>query len=220
MSWLCKCGLKNSGLNESGSCAKAFNESIRLHYQVSQNQPDKFQAIVVNIGLYMTEQEELFAKFYSQDKILVKDMDSVQLREHREELAKIAFEAKARLVATDDEVRERHAKSGKGKEWILPVDEHSPVNNDAINTPKIRQARMNKIEKLKSQLKDAGLDDEIIKGMIQNIERKATEKDVKAITFNRPSVEQNIVVVDVKKDSNSSEVSKEPFDPSKLFGKG
>jgi len=164
----------------------------------------------------LTKEEELFSKFYNQEKILVKDMDDVMLRDHRNELSQIAFEAKARLIATDDEGRERSSKSSKGKEWLIPAD-GSQVNTDAIAVVKTRAARMNKIEKLRKQLEEAGLDDETVNEMVKNLERKATEKDVKAITFNKPTVEQSIVMVDVKKEINDE--PRAAFDPSSLFGK-
>lgn len=163
----------------------------------------------------MTEQEELFAKFYNQEKILVKDMDAVALRDHRNELAKIAFEAKARLVATDEETRERNAKSKNGKEWLLNADQTQPNDNpDLINVPKIRAARMNKMEKMRKQLQSAGLDEDVINVMIREMERKATEKDVKAITFNKPTTEQAVVVVETKKPESNGEA----FNPASLFG--
>jgi hypothetical protein len=176
------------------------------------------RGIYFNYGIYgvtvMTDQEELFAKFYNQEKLLVKDMDSVQLREHRDELSTIAFEAKARLVATDDEARERN-KSSKSKEWILPVD-NSQVDSDAVSAVKVRAGRMNKIEKLRSQLLAAGIDEDTVKEMVKNLERKATEKDMKAIVFNKPSTEQAVVMVDVTKSNNGE--PKEPFNPASLFG--
>lgn len=216
MSWLCKCGLINSGLNESGSCSSAFRDG-KEHYQITPNEPDFIQAVVATqdlrlIGINMTEREDLFVKFYNAEKILVKDMDSVQLREHREQLSQIALEAKARLQADDDESRERNAKS-KNKEWQLS-DSSVQSNSDAINAPKIRKERMTKLDKMKEQLINAGIDEETVAEMMKNMERKATEKDVKAITFNRPAVEQNIVIVKTKRDDNGE--VKAPFNPASL----
>jgi hypothetical protein len=218
MTWLCKCGLKNSGLNESGSCSAAFNDGCE-HYQITANKPDYWQALIIarefRLEFNMTEQEELFAKFYNQDRILVRDMDAVQLREHRDELSKIAFEAKARLVATDDEVRERNLKVTKNKEWLTTTDANH-VDTDAINVVAARKSRLSKMDKMRAQLLGAGIDEDTVNEMVKNLERKATEKDVKAITFNVPSVEQKIVVVAaIKADSNDDK----PFNPSSLFGK-
>lgn len=129
----------------------------------------------------MTPQEELFSKFYNQEKILVKDMDRDQLRTHRDELSIIAFEAKARLGAIDDEARERN-KSVKNKDWLITTDT-TDLSRDAINAPKIRQARMSKMDKLRDQLLAAGLDEDTVKQMMRDLETKATEKDANAITF-------------------------------------
>lgn len=97
----------------------------------------------------MTSAEELFAKFFSGEKMLVQSMDDLQLRAHREELQKIAFEARARLTAVDDEGRERGAKRKKGFQTSVEVDEAS---SDLINTVKERQKKLTKIERLVEKL--------------------------------------------------------------------
>lgn len=211
--WACHCGYHwNPG--RLTKCANDPADTSSEHYQVSSNTIDWTMSSDIRVELLiMTDQEELFAKFYNQEAILVKDMDISQLRSHRDELAKIAFEAKARLVKVDDETRERSAKS-KNKEWIVPTD-NNHVDSEALAAVKTRTTRMNKIEKLQSQLLAAGIDDETVKEMIRNVERKATEGSVKAITFNKPVVEQAVVVVDVKK----PEETKEAFNPASLFSK-
>jgi hypothetical protein len=162
----------------------------------------------------MTPQEELFAKFYNHEKVLVKDMDHIQLRTHREELQEIAFEAKARLVAADDETRERKAKTNN-KEWLV-TDTQQPYDvSAAINVVKTRAARMSKMDKMRKQLEDAGIDNETIKVMIGNLEQKATDTKLKTVTFNKPSVE--VSAVQVKEQPNGS--NQTPFDPTALkFG--
>jgi hypothetical protein len=165
----------------------------------------------------MTPQEELFAKFYNQEKILVKDMDVTTLREHRDELSKIAFEAKARLVAADDETRERGSKT-KNKEWLVTTDT-SQSSTDAINAVQARAKRLSKMDKIQKDLLAAGIDEETVKEMVRNLERKATEKQVKTITFNKPTVEVTAVTVEVNKPSVSNGEVKEPFNPANLkFG--
>ncbi len=210
MSWLCKCGLINTGLNYT--CA-AKQQTWFEHYQISSNTSDFLTSVIAGkeLGL-MTPQEELFAKFYNQEKILVKDMDTVQLREHREQLSQIAFEAKARLVAADDEGRDRNAKT-KGKEWLVTVDS-TVVSSDAINAVKQRAARMSKMDKLRMQLLTAGIDEDTVKEMVANMERKATEKNLKTVTFEKQTTE--IAVVTVKTSKPEINGNKEPFDPSTL----
>lgn len=164
----------------------------------------------------MTPQEELFAKFYNHEKVLVKDMDVVQLREHREELQKIAFEAKARLVAADDEARERKAKTSN-KEWLVTDAKPDYDVSNAINVVKKRAERMSKMDKLRKQLEAAGIDEATIKEMVGNLEKKATEGKLKTVTFQKPTVE--VSAVQVKAEKNGDDTPKTPFNPASLvFG--
>lgn len=108
----------------------------------------------------MTPQEELFAGFFRDEKVLVKDMGILELRAHREELAKIAFEARARLTAVDDEERDRKAKARKdgkptGFSTSLQTDE---LTTNAINKIKERQRKLTKQEKLLEGMKKLGID--------------------------------------------------------------
>lgn len=151
----------------------------------------------------MTEQEELFKKFFNSEKLLVKDMDDIQLRDHRDELSRIAFEAKARLVAADEETRSRKPK----REWLVTTEDADVNVSEAINAVKTRKARMTKMDKLAEQLLKTGIDQKTVNGMIKDMEAKASGK--KLITFNKKTEEMSAVEVD----------SVEPFDPSKLkFG--
>lgn len=217
MSWLCACGLVNSGLNED--CPGKLNEHIvgDKHHQISPNKLDWHQ---ISVGIrelrreqqQMTPEEELFSKFYNHEKILVKDMDIIQLREHREELSKIAFEAKARLRASDDETRDRTAKT-KTKEWLTSI-EGDQSTSDVINVVEARKKRMSKMDKLRKDLLAGGIDEATVNEMIKNLEKKATDSNLKTVTFNKPSVEISAVQVEVKK-----EEPKEPFNPLSIkFG--
>lgn len=108
----------------------------------------------------VTPQEELFALFFNSEKIAVVEMTILELRAHREELAKIAFEARARLAAVDDEDRTRKARTTKEKgptgfSTSLQTDE---VTTDAINRIKERQKKMSKQEKLVDQMVKLGMD--------------------------------------------------------------
>jgi hypothetical protein len=143
MSWLCSCGLLNSGLNEQ--CAASNQTHFgNSHGQVTENNPDWVMAATAAMELSMTPQEELYAKFYNRGKILVKDMDMLQLREHIDTLQGIAFEARATVSAAIDELKERKAKVSN-KEWLV-TDSKPDVNvTDAINVVKQRAARMSKM---------------------------------------------------------------------------
>lgn len=171
---------------------------------------------VLGYGLYtltgkennqMTREEELFAKFFNEHKIVVKDMEMATLREHRGTLADIALEAKAKCSAADEELRERKAKTSK-KEWLIT---DQPVT-DLINVPAVRQKRMSKMDKLKKQLQDIGIADGIVKDITRNLEQKATDPKLKTITFKRPSTE--IHAVQVKAEPNGE--PKKPFNPASL----
>lgn len=195
--WNCtKCKQYNDILNLAcWNCKQDKPEWVTTFYQIRV----EFQRGIFygrGFGDIMTDQEKLFRDFYNREKIFVKDMDIVQLREHREKLSKIAFEAKARLRAVDDENQERGSKT-KNKEWLTTVDTNQNVS-DAINVVKTRQARLSQMDKLKKQLEAAGIDDDTIKEMIRNMERKATESGVKAITFAKPKAPVEIAIEEAK----------------------
>lgn len=221
MSWFCSCGCKNTGIADT--CVLTSLRRDVEHRQVSSNTPDFLMTLVASreAGLVerksMTEQEELYARFYNKGKILVADMDMTQLREHRETLSQIAFEAKATLAAADDELRERKAKSSvKNKEWLVTPTGPDQTTSDAINAVAVRKARMSKMDKLRADLLKS-LDEETVNEMIAQLERKATEKNLKAVTFTKPATETGVVTVQVAKSAPSNGEVK-PFDPSALFG--
>jgi len=225
MSWFCSCGCHNIGLAES--CVMTSLRRDKLHLQVSTNTPDFTRVLrdsselnLIRGWKVMTEQEELYSKFFNKGKLLVADMDLTQLREHRETLAQIAFEAKATLAAADDELRERKAKSSvKGKEWLVTPTGPDQTTSDAINAVAVRKQRMSKMDKLRNDLLKS-LDEETVNEMIAQLERKATEKNLKTVTFNKPVVEQAAVTVQVAKPSEPKNSEAKPaFDPSKLFAK-
>lgn len=158
------------------------------------------------------DNEKLFAQYYNKGKLLVCDMDDTEIREHREKLRLIATEAKAHLMATDDDIRERGAKKKlKDKTWLVSV-ETDRASSDAINVVQARKSRMSKLDRIKSDLEKAGFDDAIIKEMMRGMEKRATDKTLKTITFSKP--ENTTAVIQVV-----SNEPKEPFDPSSLnFG--
>jgi len=190
--WRCSCGIVNAGIL-NGECSAAKNWRSIQHQQVSANTLDLFRIQFalrqVEKGLEkrdMTPNEELFATYYNRGKILVKDMDDTALREHREQLRQIATEAKAQLLASDDEIRERQARKGP-KQWLVTTDTSQSVS-DAINVVEKRRARMTKMDKLRQQLVDIGIEDSIIKETIGNLERKATESSLKSISFGKKKI--------------------------------
>jgi len=153
--WNCpKCNEELGELN--GFCEFCYIDNGSLVYN-----PDKYYIRDIRIPHIceagdkpMTPQEELFAQLFNHEKSLVKDMDTLSLRAHREELSKIAFEARARLTAVDDEEQGRKRKSAKangpaGFERNLNIDE---ATTEAINTIKERQKRLTGKEKMLANL--------------------------------------------------------------------
>jgi hypothetical protein len=112
-------------------------------------------SITVGGAKPMTPQEELFAKLFNHEKSLVQDMDVLTLRAHREELSQIAFEARARLTAVDDEEQTRKKKAnGESK----PTGFERSLNEDdtarsAINAIKGREDKLSKKERVLAGLK-------------------------------------------------------------------
>ena len=169
--------------------------------------------VAVKDDLQMTPQEELFSKFYFHEKILIKDMDIPTLREHREELGRIAFEAKVRKIANDDETRERQAKSGN-KEWLVTSNEPDIAVTDAINAVKIRKERMSKMDRLKEQLLTAGIEESLANEMVANLEKRATAVAAKTITFKSSKAKAPVVI------TVATPVDSKPFDSASLKFKG
>lgn len=170
----------------------------------------------------MTPEEKLYADFYNHEKILVKDMDIIQLREHRAELSKVAFEAKARLIAADDETRSRTAKT-KTKDWLTTI-EGDQVSSDAINAVKVRKKRMSSMDKTREKLLAAGIDEDTVNEMIKGLEKTATESSLsnvnlsglKTVTY---TVEKTKTSEEIEAIQVEETIEDKPFDPSTIkFG--
>lgn len=158
MTWFCpRCNEELGELN-------AYCEYCKYYDNIIIYNPDKYfireiriRHIVTGAEL-MTPQEELFSKLFNHEKLLVRDMDTLTLRAHREELAKIAFEARARLTAVDDEDNDRKKKANpdkvKGFSRSTGTDE---TTTNAINVVKERQKRMTAAEKVQASLEKLGI---------------------------------------------------------------
>lgn len=95
----------------------------------------------------MNPQEELFASFFNDEKVQVKDLKDFELQQRREELAQIAHEARARLTAVDEEQRGR--KAAKAVRVFVNNDE---LTSNAINSLTERNIKLSKREKMISNL--------------------------------------------------------------------
>jgi hypothetical protein len=149
MIWICP-----ACQNELGEL-NAYCEYCRYAGKGYVYNPDKYYIRKIRINHIrdgakpLTPQEELFAQLFNHEKILVRDMDTLTLRAHREELSKIAFEARARLTAVDDEdnSRKKKAQGDKPTGFARSVNTDETTTN-AINTVKERQKRLSGKEKM------------------------------------------------------------------------
>jgi hypothetical protein len=174
MSWICSCGTRNVNVNAqcaNSRCKKSGKDGTEIETY------DSFDELLSDIRLHkidkainmylrkdwrdhiMTPQEEKFSKLFNSTKILVKDMDTLTLRAFREELADIAFSARAQLTAVDDEEKERRKLANKdskpkGFEKSLNTDEQTTT---AINAVKERQKKMTRAEKIQAGLEKLGI---------------------------------------------------------------
>jgi hypothetical protein len=157
----------------------------------------------------VTPQEQLFADFFKAEKEFVLTMDDLSLRAHREELAKIAFEARARLTAVDDEERDRSTKR-RGKANIhqtaLNTDD---ITSNAINTINERKKRLSKTEKLVENLmKLPGMDRATAEKMVTAGTLKAQLDEKFGKSSNNTNINENKAIT-VKNPFESKKEEKE-----------
>lgn len=221
MSWLCKCGAVTSHAFDY-CCYQSYKPNVE-HGLVGRITPD-FTGVAIATGYArierscMTKQEELYVQFYNKSRNFIVDMDMTQLREHREMLSAIAYEAKVTLGAVDDELRERTAKSNK-KDWLITPTNQNQTTSDAINAVKIRKERMSKVDRMYQQFLSAGIDEQTAKEMAGKVEKNMTSKNEKAITntkavsFGQPKSEEK------KPNGEDEKAIGKTLDLSKFFGK-
>lgn len=140
-------------------------EIIRQSYAIRILRAGEF------IGMKNDDIVELHMQFFNHERVMIKDLDTIQMHERREELRKIAFEAKARLTAHDEEERLRNAnRSAEQKQWLLSSTTNDPNVTDAINAVKTRKARMSSADKNLAVLQNLGIAnaDALVAAMIKN----------------------------------------------------
>jgi hypothetical protein len=123
----------------------------------------------------MTPNEELFAKFYNEEAVLVQPMNDIELDEHIHELETIAREAKARILASKEERQTRTAKKGT-KAWKVEPIGPDPTVTDSINKVKQRSQRMSKLDSMRERLSSIGIADSEIEQMISKMVSKARKE--------------------------------------------
>jgi len=168
LSWLCKCGINNANLNVSCSLCREPRVSVISTYDEIDELKTKvilWNLQLAELGLArrtkmndsnMSPKEKLFAKFFSEEKTLISSMDDMMLRAHIEELQNIAFEARARLTASDDEARERTAKKKSSVRATVENDDKD-FTSAAINNLNERSKKMSKVEKEIERLVTLGI---------------------------------------------------------------
>lgn len=184
--------------SNSWTCVRCnlYNDILTLHCKdCNSHRPEIFEqlAIIVQYKRAPTylggnnpvpndpDMIELHTQFFNHEAFFVKDLNDTELRLHRDSLAKVILEGRARMNAVDREERERKAKlSPDGKSWL--VSSENSIGTDTLNLPKERQKRMSKADKLLDAMKSLGIanaDD-----LIKNVERSSTTQQVNNITFN------------------------------------
>lgn len=118
----------------------------------------------------MTEDRaELHKKFFNAESIIVSQMDDDAIEKHRKLLSDICFEGKAKLNATEAEIRKRKAKlSPNQRDWLVSSEDSEAVS-DALNRVKERQKRMSKADKLKEAMQSLGLADADVSSLLGNV---------------------------------------------------
>lgn len=130
-------------------------------------------------GRVMTPNEELHAKFFSEEAVIVSTMSDADLDEHIHELEAIAREAKARVLAGQQEQRTRAAKSGN-KAWKVEPIGPDPNVTDSLNKVKQRSGRMSKLDGMRARMAALGIPDSELDQMMAKMVA-AARKDPKAL---------------------------------------
>lgn len=123
----------------------------------------------------MTPNEEKHAKFFSEEAVLVQPMSDADLDEHIHELEDIAREAKARIMASTEEKRNRAARKGN-KAWRVEPIGPDPTVSDSLNKVKQRSARMGKLDKMRDKLALLGIEESEIDQMLAKMVSQARKE--------------------------------------------
>jgi hypothetical protein len=123
----------------------------------------------------VTPNEELFAKFYSEEMLLVQGMNDADLDEHIHELESIAREAKSRITAATENKRTRAAKSGN-KSWKVEPLGPDPTVTDSLNKVKQRSQRMSKLDKMRDSMAALGIPQSELDQMLSKMVAQARKE--------------------------------------------
>lgn len=134
----------------------------------------------------MNEKEKLFAQFFNGEKIFIENMSLLELREHREKLALIAFEARARLTAVDERDRELSSTTKKNRGFSRSVEVDDLASN-AINQIDARKKKLSKAEKAIESMRKLGIDTATAEHLASAGNILANLKRVGAVPSNEPA---------------------------------
>lgn len=173
MSWLCICGTTNASANTH--CAADRTLKSIPHYQITASTWDESLLWTQErrVNSIMTPNEELHAKFFREEAELVINLSDVELEEHIQELEMIVREGKARVIASNEEKRNRRAKSKSGGEWQIAPTGPDVTVTDSLNKVKQRTARMSKLDKIRDKLEALGISDKEIDQMVSKMVAQA-----------------------------------------------
>lgn len=176
MTWLCSCGLVNASCNKS--CPGALTWKHLEHVQITPSTYDEtlYWTAEGRVNkILMTPNEELHAKFFREEAILVLNMSDIDLDEHIHELETIAREARARITAATEEKRNRAAKLGT-KKWKVEPLGPDPTVTDSLNKVKQRSARMGKLDKMRDKMAALGIPDSELDQMLAKMVAQARKE--------------------------------------------
>jgi hypothetical protein len=220
MSWKCKsCNLTNNDYNKKCANSKC-KEPNPIPVGNRRDFIDDWNDKHLLERRMMNEREELYAKFYADEGVNVANLSYEQLEDRIRELQVICTEAKAKLARSENERTERKSKLSRTEREKL-INSPDLNTTDAINSVNRRKERLTKMEKLEQSLRALGIED--IKSITSTV--KVDESKVNYFAFNANkdkaalTSEQSKTLADEVIEKAKVEASKEPFDPSKLFGK-
>jgi hypothetical protein len=123
----------------------------------------------------VTVNEEKHSKFFNEEAVLVKTMSDADLDEHIHELEDIAREAKARIMASAEEKRNRAAAKGN-KAWRVEPVGPDPTVSDSLNKVRQRSARMSKLEKMRDKMAALGIPESELDQMLAKMVSQARKE--------------------------------------------
>lgn len=137
----------------------------------------------------MTDKDELFKGFFNSEAVFVSNLTDDGLAEHIIKLEQIAFEARARLTAADDEGKKRRSK--KAPKNVPSSLSGDVLASNAINQIDARNKKLSKEDKLIASLVALGMSEADAR---QKLGQGKTLSKLRSLGDNRPASEIKIEV--------------------------